>query len=111
MSLPKKNRLKQQCLFKQLKKIGKTIKTPLFNILYLSQEEIEAPKIGFVVSKRIDKSAVVRNQIKRKLAVAVGNLINKLQPNILLLFLVKHPVKIASIKEIEKTILSCKDLF
>jgi len=111
MSLPKKNRLKKESSFKQLKETGKIIKTPLFNILYLNQDGIEVPKIGFIISKRIDKSAVVRNQIKRKLSAVVSDLTEKFQPNILLLFLVKHPAKIANIKEVEKIILSCEELF
>jgi len=65
MSLPKKNRLKKKELFKKIKQSGQLIRTPFFNILFLRQDGVDLPKIGVIVSKKIDKSAVVRNKIKR----------------------------------------------
>jgi ribonuclease P protein component len=50
---------------------GRRVHTGLFSVQVLSQEEGQESRCGFTVSKRVDKSAVVRNRIRRRLKEAV----------------------------------------
>ena len=51
--------------------------SPLFNVRVSDNKESKI-RFAFIVSKKIDKRAVVRNQTKRVLRSAVGELINRL---------------------------------
>jgi ribonuclease P protein component len=46
-------------------------------------------RFGFVVSKKIDKRAVVRNRLRRQLAGAVLALVSEIKPGWGIIFLVK----------------------
>jgi ribonuclease P protein component len=49
--------------------------SPLFNVRITDNKDNKA-RFGFVVAKRIDKRAVVRNRTKRVLRIAAEKLIN-----------------------------------
>lgn len=44
-------------------------------ILQIRQNELDAIRVGYVVSKRVNQSAVKRNRIKRRLRAAVADVI------------------------------------
>jgi ribonuclease P protein component len=50
---------------------GRRVHTGLFSVQVLPREERGTSRFGFTVSKRVDKSAVVRNRIRRRLKEAV----------------------------------------
>ena len=50
---------------------GRRVHTGLFSVQMLLSEEGKISRCGFTVSKRVDKSAVVRNRIRRRLKEAV----------------------------------------
>ena len=51
------------------------------------QDEAQNVKIGFVVSKKIHKRAVVRNKIKRRMREAFGEYLKENNPNFISLIL------------------------
>jgi ribonuclease P protein component len=68
--LPKKNRFSFKT---QLPK--QTLNSQSFSLRYGQNEE--GLKVGVVVSKKVDTSAVVRNRIRRKIFDAVGKSLGK----------------------------------
>ncbi|MFA5729780.1 MAG: ribonuclease P protein component [Candidatus Paceibacterota bacterium] len=64
--LPKENRLKKEKEFEAVFKGGRTIKGKSVFLRYLINGT-DKTKIGFVVSKKISKLAVVRNKAKRRM--------------------------------------------
>lgn len=70
--LKKNLRLKNNNAFSATYRLGRIIKNDFF-ILFcgkLKNDETAPQKVGFVVSKKIHKRAVVRNKIKRKMREA-----------------------------------------
>lgn len=63
-------------------------------------------KIGFLVSKKVDKRAVVRNKLKRQVREVVRLLLkeNKIHPGVLLAFVVKPEAKKAEFKDLEQDV-------
>lgn len=67
--LNKKNRLKTNSSFKATYCQNRVVSDEFF-VLYAGRNKLETEtdtKIGFVVSKKIDKRAVIRNKIKRRM--------------------------------------------
>lgn len=67
--LNKKNRLKTNSSFKATYCQNRVVSDEFF-VLFAGKNKPESgyePKIGFVVSKKTDKRAVVRNKIKRRM--------------------------------------------
>lgn len=64
--LPKENRLKKEKEFEAVFKGGRTIKGKYVFLRYLINGT-DKTRIGFVVSKKISKLAVVRNKVKRRM--------------------------------------------
>lgn len=62
--LPKKNRLNKETLSKVFRE-GKFIGTPNLNFKYLTNNSIKKSQISFVVPKKVSKSAVERNRLRR----------------------------------------------
>jgi ribonuclease P protein component len=62
--IPKKNRI-EKSLFDSIYKSGTPIHTPLFYLLYSHNSSLET-KFSFVVSKKIAKTAVLRNKLRRR---------------------------------------------
>jgi len=66
--LPKEYRLKKRTAFAATYRTGKTLHYGGITVFIGKEKENDIPtKIGFVVSKKIHKRAVKRNQIKRKM--------------------------------------------
>ena len=77
MSLNKKNRLKKKRDFEDVFKKGKAVKGSFLFIKH-KNNELGAPRFGFVVSAKIAGKAVERNKIRRILSEAVGGRISDL---------------------------------
>ncbi len=110
MSLPKKFRLKKQKKFDKVKRQGQVIHSPLFAVSILKGQS-DGPKFGFVVSKKIDKKAVVRNKIRRWLSEAVRILLPQLHQDVYAVFFVKKDIKDANFQKIKKEINKINRLF
>lgn len=88
--LPKQYRISSED-FEVIKKKGRRVFGPLFGLLVIQEkQELESqPKFGFIVSKKIDKLATVRNKIKRRLDQALLPYLPKIKPNVKAVFLSK----------------------
>lgn len=113
--LPKEYRLKHDRDFKTLFEEGKFVFGSLVNaqIWKIIPEKyprrkytLEDLKIGFVVSKKISKSAVKRNRIKRQMSEAVRLALQKtkLKTGYLVLILAKNQILDQEYTEIEKSV-------
>ncbi len=110
MALKKELRLKKNKDIQAVKQKGQIYHTPLFSVLYLKKQQ-NGPKFGFVVSKKVDKIAVVRNKIRRQITEAVRNLLPEIRTDVYVLFLVQKKVKQADFEEIKKNLLKVKPIF
>lgn len=50
---------------------GQTVRGPLFSVKYLKNDRRKTFRLAVVVSKKVNKSAVVRNRIRRRIFEAV----------------------------------------
>lgn len=62
---PKKNRLTSSHDILLVLKKGRKITTSVCNVYILESNSGEVPRVSIVVSKKVSKSAVVRNKMKR----------------------------------------------
>ncbi len=93
-----------------LKKINRLPKTAdlrggrefssIFFRLKTSKNSEEFSRFGFVISKKIDKRAVIRNKIKRKMSFCIEKNIDKITRGVDMLFLTKKEIVGKTINEI-----------
>lgn len=76
--LPKINRLTKQKDFEILFKGGRSFKNK-FLALRVIKNNTEEIKIGFVVSQKVSKKAVVRNKVKRRLRESVKPILSEIK--------------------------------
>jgi ribonuclease P protein component len=99
--LSQANRLHQDKEIKRLVQKGKTFFLPQFVIKYQVLAE-PVVKIGFVVSTKVDKRAVVRNRLKRQLREVMRSLLPDLQNRQAILIITKKSaldLKFADLKK------------
>jgi len=48
-------------------------------VVRYSKNDLDYPRFGFVISKKIDKRAVVRNSLKRKLSVSIEEIFDRIK--------------------------------
>src|SRR4030042_6194105 len=97
--LSKKNRLS-----KFTKQGGaKTVSLPFF-ILKYTKTAGEDLKFAFVISKKIDKRAVVRNKIKRQISKGLEAVLEKVSKGYTFVFIVKKEILTKKQEEITKEI-------
>ncbi len=77
MALNKKNRLKRKKDFEGVFKKGKAVKGSFLFIKY-RKNDLDMPRLGFIVSAKIARKAVERNKIRRTLSEAVRKAIGDL---------------------------------
>ncbi len=105
MVLAKENRLCLKKDFELLKKKGKMINSASFGMLILPDFNLKGKSIfGFIVSKKVDRRATVRNRIKRILAEAVRLNEDLFTSGYKVLFLAKRSLVNKKTPELEKEI-------
>ena len=98
--LPKENRLTDDYDFRRVKRLGKSYHCPLFKFSFAPRKTEGSSRFGFVISKKIDKRAVVRNRIKRLLREAVRSNLEKIPNGFDIVFVVRPSIVGKSYEEI-----------
>jgi ribonuclease P protein component len=62
-------------------KNGQTVHSHLFNIKHVTNDRREKPRFAVVVSKKVHKSAVGRNRIRRRLYEIIRHQLPRLHPD------------------------------
>ncbi len=75
--LKRTHRLRKNSDFQRLYKTGRRFATPNLAIYYLPSH-MDYSQVGFVVSKKVSKSAVVRNSLRRRASAVTEELYPKL---------------------------------
>lgn len=101
--LPKLNRVNQEKEIKRLVKSGKTFFLPQLVIKYLENKE-DLVKIGFIISTKVDKKAVVRNLLARRLRKIARELLPELKTGYSILVIAKKPALELSFAELKKQV-------
>jgi ribonuclease P protein component len=99
--LPLKNRLKKKKEFKEVFKKGEPFEED-FLFLKKKKNDSKEIKIGFIVSLKVSKKAVVRNKIKRTLREVVKNKINKTERGYDVVFIARPEIKNKDFQEIKE---------
>lgn len=69
--LPEDNRLRLKKDHDKVFKKGLRYKSPLFLLVYLSRHDQLPSRFSFIISKKVAKSAVLRNRVRRQLREAI----------------------------------------
>jgi len=101
--LAKKNRLYKDKEIKELLKKGQTIFLPEFIIKHKSNKE--EVKVGFIISTKVDKKAVQRNLLKRRLREVMRGLLPRIKSKHSLLIIAKKPAVKLKITEIKSRLM------
>jgi|SRR5665213_959907 len=70
----RKNRFHGYGSLKYVYKNGRTVRGPLFAVKSVANNKRDSYRLAVVVSRKVNKSAVVRNRIRRRLYEGVGAL-------------------------------------
>ena len=101
--LPKENRLRKEKDFRQVFREGKGVREDgLF--LKVRAHEGKAPRIGIVVSKKIEAKAVRRNQIRRKLREAIRRELGHARAGQDMVLVVLPGFRLAVVQDLQKSI-------
>ncbi|PLX25140.1 ribonuclease P protein component [Candidatus Parcubacteria bacterium] len=100
--LAKANRLHLDNDIKRLLKSGKTFFLPQYIIKFTHNKDQKQPKIGFVVSNKVDKRAVKRNQVKRRLREAAREMLPRINNEYSLLIIAKKEALELEYKDVKK---------
>lgn len=101
--LTKKYRLTKKKDFDKVAKGGKFFKEN-FLVLKKIKNNLQWTRVGFVVSQKISKKAVVRNKIKRRLREIVKVNLNKIKSGYDIIFFTKKGIEKKEFLEIKKII-------
>lgn len=97
--LKKEYRITSRSDFKEVKEKGEIKGTPLFGLVWM---EREGQKFGTIISKKISKKAVERNQIRRRLMEVVRKNMEIFPKDFWGIFLVKKNILGEKTEKIEK---------
>lgn len=103
--LKKENRLTKRTDFLLVKEMGTIQQSPFFGLSYFINEKSDNNKVGFIISKKISKKAVVRNKIRRQISEIIYKEINNLPKGFNGIFLVRQNILDADFEEIKSNIL------
>ncbi len=95
--IPFKNRFHGYGSMNYLHKNGETVRTRIFTIKYIPNTRRRFSRIGVVVSKKIDKRAVKRNLIRRRIYNIIHPIIKDFNQNYDLVIII-HSKDIFNIK-------------
>ena len=99
--LPKVNRLAKSKEIKDLAQKGKTFFLPQFIFKYYKKGQ-EPSQFAFVVSTKVDKRAVVRNKLTRRLKEAIKELLPQLENGYFVLIIAKKTALDLDFSQIKK---------
>ncbi|MDP2812420.1 MAG: ribonuclease P protein component [bacterium] len=99
--LPRVNRLNKDSEIKDLAKQGKSFFLPEFIIKYYQNKE-NISKFAFVVSTKVDKRAVVRNRLTRRLRETIRAFLPKISPGYSVLVIAKKQALLLDFPQIKK---------
>ena len=104
--LPKQNRLRLKKDFERIFETGRWGGTDFISLKYAKNEDGDDPKIGFMVGKKVSKSAVKRNRVKRQMREVVRLALKKgqIKPNFDVIVVAKPKILGRSHFEIEQTL-------
>ncbi|MFH1840908.1 MAG: ribonuclease P protein component [Candidatus Shapirobacteria bacterium] len=105
--LPKFHRFTSRKDFSEVKRHGQLVSGRFWGTLFLKKAAAETPKFGFIISKKIDKRAVVRNRLRRQLSGAILPLLPDIGPGWGIIFLVKKSLLGQEFDEIKKEMAGC----
>jgi ribonuclease P protein component len=91
---------KKYRLLKETKFAKKDLYTSPFFVLKVAKNEKSFSRFGFIVSKKIDKRATVRNGVKRKIRVCIETNFDKIKPGYDMLFILKKQLLSKTTKDI-----------
>lgn len=100
--LPKENRLHKDNDIKDLVKRGQSFFLPEMVLKYRKQRTEQPIQIAFVVSAKVDKRAVVRNKVTRRLKEASKEMLPRLKNGYFLLIIAKKKILDLEFKDIKK---------
>ena len=101
--LPKTNRIKKKKDFEIIFKKAKSFRNNLF-ILKVIENGLAINRVGFVVSSKISKKAVVRNKVRRRFAEILKNKINNIEKGIDLVFIALPGIEKKDFSEVKDAI-------
>lgn len=102
--LPKNYRLRLKNDFDRLFKEGK-FAGQSFLTLGFAKNTLNVSRFAVIVGKKVNKKAVVRNSIKRKIIEVLRLNLDKIKPSFDLVFIVKPEIQGKKYKEIELVVL------
>jgi ribonuclease P protein component len=106
--LNKINRISKKKEFQEIKEKGFVYQSPFFGFAVLKKDD-DKKCFGFIISKKISKRAVDRNRIKRLLAEAVRQNLDKFQNGFRGVFLVKKNILGIDFETIKKELINLNE--
>lgn len=101
--LPKENRLKKKKDFNKVAAGDQQI-SGNFLILKFQSNDLSVARVGFVVSKKVSKKAVLRNKVKRRLREAVRAELARVRPGFDLVFFTRREIKEKEFSDIQQLV-------
>lgn len=102
--LPKKYRLADRQMFRKVLAVGSRVSGKFFLLAFVNGVNLDGPKIGVIISRKISKKAVVRNRIKRVVYDSVRKFLESIPKESVLVFLAKKLVAEATSKEVSNDV-------
>ncbi len=102
--LPKTHRIHTDQDIKELVQTGKTFFLPQLTIKYAPNND-GVTKVGFIVSSKVDKKAVVRHRLTRRMREASRRLLDDIRPGYSLLIIAKKAAIELSFEDLSKQLI------
>lgn len=104
--LPKKNRLNIRTYFSAIRGTGKKLSSNYFSFYFRQNDTISNPQINIVVSKKVAKSAIKRNRMRRALHTSMLPLLDRIPSNTQGIFFVYKDFSNIKTQELQEIIAS-----
>ena len=102
--LPKKHRLVKKKDFKLAFEKGTSYFSPAVNLVVSKNNDASYFLIGFIISNKVSKKAVVRNKIKRQMRAILRSFLSTLKGGGSLIFIAKKSLLDSNYHELERDI-------
>ena len=90
--LPKDFRLTDDYDFRRVRRVGRIYQSPFFKLVVAPAKRRDTLRFGFVISKRVAKSAVQRNRATRLLREAIHQRLPQLNRGFDTVFIARPPI-------------------